>query len=182
MNNKRTEYSTFKAWASKYTIKKGRHRHSRWFSFRFFTRKSTTFQFAFSRKCLYSIKGNDEFDLNKMAGFSDSWNHHKSSARLGWRCLDGKTIELHTYTYNKGVREKERHLLTVKPEEICSCEIEDLGDKWKFTVCNYTSASLAGEEIPKTKNKWPINYRLYPYFGGNIPAPLTMHIWLSFIR
>ena len=87
-----------------YIIKKGRH-YSNWFNFPFFTlRRSIKFQFMIDSSSHYTFNNEDDYDWNKLFGLSNSWNHHQSSARIGWRRLNEEQYQICLYTYDNGVR------------------------------------------------------------------------------
>jgi len=168
-----------------FKIKKGKH-YSQGINFGFTLKKHISFRCKFGKSCLYQFNDVDKYDINKLYGFSTTIFHHKQSARVGWRCLDGENIQLLTYSYNDGVRDidDEKILGTVKPDEeflitIFDCEstyhytfvkIGELGEVDNFVVNQYD----------KKKKDWFIfHYFLYPYFGGNKTAPHDMEIYIK---
>lgn len=146
-------------------------------------KKKIVFECAFDKSCLYGDIGDgDNYDINKLYGFSTTWYHHKQSGRVGWRCLDGKNIELLTYSYNDGKRENREHdiLGVVKPDEWFRCTIEDLEDKYLYTF-QKTSwiKKMVTKEDAKQKDWFLFHYILYPYFGGNKAAPHDMNLTIQ---
>lgn len=166
----------------KYLIKKGKH--SSGFHFGFTFRNSIRFRAKFDKSCLYTIKGIDKYDINKLFGFSTTWYLHRQSARVGWRCLDGKTIQLITYSYHAGLREpQEMDILgVVNPDEKFECDIIDLERSYlyKFKILNSLENIVVYEDAKKP-DWFFFHYFLYPYFGGNKTAPHDMKIYLEIL-
>lgn len=105
-------------------------------------------------------------DLNKLYGFCDcNSTVHQNSARFAWRHNGKGVVEIYTYVYADGKREfkkiGETYHNTVNEYEIIA-----KGDKYVFKFDDKII------EHQRTKNcKHGLRIRLYPYFGGNNPAP-----------
>lgn len=152
-------------------------------------------QGSFDKSCLYdSLAFDQERDINKLIGFSQGFfpkykkgkwipAHHRNSVRIGWRpSLDGE-FELFLYTYQDGKRNA-RFITNV-----------EAGQEWKISflpvVYNNLLVSVKVQrdsgEITEDSlsmggffNNW--GYMLFPYFGGDSPAPHDMKIRLSIIK
>lgn len=137
------------------------------------------FSFIFDSSCWYKKINKDSLDINKLFGLSYG-PHHKNSIRLGW-VPDFENIgkiQLWSYVYNKGKRTF---------NHICDCNISDnylVSFKVEnnqltiFIVGNeFCSIFKENFEIPKFK----IGYFLYPYFGGDNPAPHDIAIDINLI-
>ena len=169
-----------------YRIKKGRH-----FSTPLFggitLKNKIAFECIFSENCLYTIDGDDKYDINKLYGFSTTWFHHKQSGRIGWRCLNGKDIEIVTYSYNKGSRDIDSMdiLGVVKPNEKFRCVIEDCETHYHYELIKNIEINKT-EKIygrdKKSKDWFLFHYILKPYFGGNKKAPHDMNIKIKRIE
>lgn len=142
------------------------------------------FKAKFDDTCLYSLDRN--FDqINKLYGFSLGYHHH-NSARIGWRCVDGKTIELMAYCYVNSKRVS-KTIMNVNPREWAVCSIQNKSDKYVFRVMSNNSS---GKICIINKERSPLKYgilklfiyKLYPYFGGSIPAPHKMRIDIADIK
>ena len=164
-----------------YIINKGKHSAKGW-NVGITLSKKVEFRVKFDASCLYGDLGdNDNYDINKLCGFSTTWFHHKQSGRVGWRCLDGKTIQLLTYSYNKSKTEIKEHdiLGTVEPDEIFFCSVEDTEKEYVYTF----RKGFEMEEVVKTdakqKDWFLFHYILFPYFGGNKKAPHKMNVFLD---
>ena len=160
-------------------IKKGRHYP--WLipiAFPFWVRKDDSnyrsAQFMFTDSCMFDLKDEDQWDVNKLFGFSLGM-HHKTSFRFGWRpILKNRTIEIVAYEYHDGFR--------FKTMPICEVEL----NKWhKFTVSYNNKANKSfyfvnRHCITNTVNlmkKSGLGYTLGVYFGGNEKAPQDITIY-----
>ncbi len=152
-----------------YKIKKGKHSSGLHFG-PFFTNK-ISFSAEFSESCIYNLGNSDQFDINKLIGFSNGF-HHKNSARIGWRAK-GEQIEIVTYCYVDGVRIREEIMGLVAPGEKFFCVIKEIGDLW---VLQFQSLSHFSKFYVKRGKQTFWGYKLYPYFGGNNVAPHNMEI------
>ena len=165
-----------------YHIKKGKH-FAGGLHFGFTFKKSVKFRASFAESCLYDLKTVDNYDINKLFGFSTTWFHHKQSARVGWRCLDGEHIQLLTYSYNDSKRAiEEADLLgEVVPNQWFTCEIIDLEDSYEYRFSyefDTEKRFITGRD--KKQSDWFLfHYLLFPYFGGNCTAPQDMKIYLE---
>jgi hypothetical protein len=158
-----------------FCIKKGKH--SSGFHFGLTFTKKIAFKAMFDKSCLYNLKSIDNYDINKLFGFSTTHYHHRQSARVGWRCLDGENIQIVTYSYKDGLFHREQVLGTVKPGEEFLCSIEDVED---YYIYRFTKGN---EDVVVKDEKMPdwflFHYLLWPYFGGNNPAPHDMKLYLK---
>jgi hypothetical protein len=161
----------------KYKIKKGNHFSGFHIGFTFSNKVS--YRCMFEASCIYDLKSNDNYDINKLCGFSTTYNHHYQSGRIGWRCVDGKSIDIVTYTYNNHERLTEVLLGNVTPNEEFECSIEDVEDAYIYTFKSYVGNINLDDVVvrtPKQPDKVLFKYLLYPYFGGNMPAPHEMKL------
>ncbi len=69
------------------------------------------FECKFDKNCLYKIETSDKYDINKLYGFSTSYFHHIQSARVGWRCLDGKSIEYNIIKFKQYFKDYDVQIL-----------------------------------------------------------------------
>jgi hypothetical protein len=130
----------------------------------------------FDASCLYNINEHENYDINKLFGFSTTYNHQNQSARVGWRCLDGKTLEIVTYSYNNREFRGEKILGRVKPNEKFICTIEDIESHYvyRFEKDGY----ILSQMDEKKPDKVLFHYLLYPYWGGNTLCPHDMKLYL----
>lgn len=132
------------------------------------------FKVKFDSSAIYkTVKSENQNDINKLFGFSDNnAAHHQYSARFGWR-WSNNALRLFAYDYNHGVRSfKELGIVAIGKENDCSITVS--GDKYVF--------SLNGVEttMPRASTTFVAEgYQLYPYFGGDEPAPHNISIWIE---
>jgi hypothetical protein len=103
---------------------------------------------------------------NKLLGFSDCNSlHHENSARFGWQWYNDK-LEIFAYCYVNGDR-IEKYLGVVKLDQFNTYEILITEDSYVFRLNNSESVSIPRGDVCKRG----IFYKLWPYFGGSLPAP-----------
>lgn len=139
---------------------------------------SITKYFKFGESAMYHFEDADQYDVNKLFGFSLGL-HHNNSVRFGWRPNEELSrVEIVGYEYLNKLR-----IPTIPITEIQL-------DKWyKFTI-KYNAILSQIEYIvsdnekqfgvihPITlRHKWNFGYRLYLYFGGNKKAPHDITIY-----
>ena len=130
---------------------------------------------SFDKNCSYILNEEDQEDINKLFGYSLGFNHHKDSARFGWFYKDN-TIHLYAYVYDDGVRKSKLiRNLDLNTEYVLT--LVDEGKNWLFSVDD--SWSTPSEVRIDKKHDFKIGYKLWPYFGGNNPAPHNMSINMS---
>lgn len=139
---------------------------------------SITRYFKFTETAIYFIEDEDQYDVNKLFGFSFGW-HHRDSVRFGWRPNgDLSKVEIVGYEYINKLR--------VPTIPITDIEL----NKWYEYTIKYSALSSQIEYIvtdgtehhstvhPITlKNKWNLGYKLFLYFGGNKKAPHDIVIY-----
>jgi hypothetical protein len=182
------------SWFSKvknFKIGKGKHSSSHGLHFGFTMKRKITFKAILDESCLYTIPDNDKYDENKLFGFSSSWNHMIQSARIGWRCMDGKSFEIVTYSHNDGkIDFNDIKLLgTVLPNQPFICSIVEppyyKGDPKAYYVFTFRiegDSNISFTKNENTKSYFPFQYYLFPYFGGNKTAPHDMNIKIELIK
>lgn len=128
-----------------------------------------TVQFDSSAAYTNAIASN-QFDYNKLFGFSDNMSdHHSFSARFGWRWCH-ETVELSAYTYNDGVRSI-KDLGGIDLNRPHDCAIIVNGSQYDFVLDGDTTS------VPRTSlTPNAIGYKLLPYFGGDEVAPHAITI------
>jgi hypothetical protein len=173
----------------KYEFKKGKHKPTT-YSMGFHTSilgKCATV--VFSERCSTLPPTNQE-DWNKLFGWSTTflpaidWKkktikppHHNNSIRVAWRASKIKgIIEIALYVYNKGVR------IFSKPVEV-PVETPVAIVVTHLTHNILATVATAGEKgnilVIDTTLEHGWGYNLYPYFGGDEPAPVDMTLNLQ---
>ncbi len=130
------------------------------------------FAVKFDNSAIYQTTLPDnQYDINKLWGFSEGFDHQYNSARIGWGWSDG-ALRLYAYSYNRGVRQSQEISIVPIGSEI-NCSIKLSGSTYLFTVNGVTVTQPRG-----TSNSTASGYQLYPYFGGDETAPHTITILL----
>jgi hypothetical protein len=159
---------------TKYTIRQGQN-YCDENKFTSVSYSELSFIAKFDSSAIYStVNPDNQLDINKLYGFSDnnSLSHQQFSARFGWRWSDN-ALRLFGYVYNNGIRDsKELGIVQIGAENSCSIKVNP--KSYVFTL-NGTVDSL-----PRTSTTAKATgYKLYPYFGGDEPAPHTISIWIK---
>ena len=131
---------------------------------------SMNFMARFDQSAIYTtIDPVNQYDINKLWGFSEGFSNSFNSARVGWAYNNG-ALRLYGYVYAKGVRHS-REITTVAIGTDVSCSIRLNGSSYVFTV-NGVSVSL-----PRgTTTTRASGLQQYPYFGGDERAPQDIRI------
>lgn len=171
-----------------YLIKKGKHKSKSGkikFLPLFFIDKHQ-FKFKFSKDCIYP-NSYGKYQINKLSGVAfgipnifnifNNRSTHQNSFRIGWRPLNSEKIGLIAYYYINGKR-YEKNMISVLPEKEYYCDIKFNKSKINVKVDNVKFEYYYNNN----KNYRVFGYRLFPYFGGLIPAPHNMKIYLSYGR
>ena len=158
---------------TKYTIKSGEH-YADSNPYKKVSITEMAFVVKFDSSAIYqSATEENQFDINKLYGFSDNnAMHHQYSARIGWRWSDNQ-LRLFAYVYNNGiVSSKEINTVPIGKEVACSIQV--VGGEYIFTV-NDVQEKLPRESTTEAGE----GYQLYPYFGGDETAPHAIFIWIK---
>lgn len=132
------------------------------------------FVVRFDSSCIYKTSlPENQWDINKLYGFADNEaHHHQFSARFGWRWSEG-ALRLFAYTYNSGERTaKEMAVIPIGKEVHCAIKIS--GSSYLFSVDEKIEAMPRQSKTAVAKG-----YQLYPYFGGDEPAPHDVRFWIK---
>jgi hypothetical protein len=132
------------------------------------------FEVLFDSTSIYkAIVPLDQYDINKLFGFSDNdADHHAFSARFGWR-WDNDSLRLFGYVYNNGIISKAK-ITDINIGTLYQCSIGVTADKYVFTVNDKTVLMVRA-----SKTLTGSGYKLYPYFGGKETAPHDIRIWIK---
>lgn len=157
-----------------YTIRQGQH----YCDDNIYTEIQTAelkFSVIFDSSAIYQTKDpENQRDINKLFGFSDNESqHHLFSARFGWR-WSNDTLRLFSYVYSNGeLFYEEMGTLQIGSEYNCSIGVYD--STYKFRLNDYEVI------MPRTAASMTIakGFKLYPYFGGDEPAPHDIRILIK---
>lgn len=135
-------------------------------SYPLLTLRSLSFRAIFDSSAIYTntTPGNQQ-DINKLYGFSDSTtHHHRNSARFGWNWYNNQ-LHIHAYTYVHGER-RYKELGTIPLGQPSEYSISVQPGIYYFTLNGHTDTMARGCDLPDASG-----YKLFPYFGGDEPAP-----------
>ena len=114
----------------------------------------------------------NQYDINKLWGFSEGIDNQYNSARIGWGYSDG-AIRLYGYVYSKGVRYFQE-ITTVLPNEEVYCSIKISGNTYILSAKGVSVTLPRGTTATKASG-----YQQYPYFGGDEVAPQDITILIK---
>ncbi len=148
-----------------YKLLQGKHYSRHGFKL-FFSAKPLLFQALFSTNCLYQDPQNPG-QINKLWGRSFGL-HTKNPARIGWRGCNG-TLELFAYLHQNGKIFYEK-MGECELREWITFRIEKRKSTIEIEIKGKETRVYSFDDLPQ----W--GYQLYPYFGGQLPAPHQMEI------
>jgi hypothetical protein len=159
-----------------YEIKQNRH-YSSHECISFYDGSVLRFNAKFAKSCLYDIDKTDgEGDLNKLYGFTDCRSTiHQNSVRFAWRHDGQGNIEIFGYLYVDGIRNFFPMGITI-PGRVDSYELHAEADRY-YLRFNNTDTTLARSKTCSSERM-----KSFPYFGGSMPAPNTMHLYIHQFR
>jgi hypothetical protein len=120
----------------------------------------------FDENCLYQNRGIDKLNINNFYGVTLSITG-KSNACLGWRCLDGKNLQLVTFIHENGERMEENILITITPNQWFSCRMIIKDDRIIYNAKYDDKTAMVSHRI-NTKSSW-LKRVLYPSFTYKAP-------------
>ena len=128
------------------------------------------FSARFNQSAMYTtIDPVNQYDINKLWGFSEGFNNQYNSARIGWAYNNG-ALRLYGYVHAKGVRySKEICVVSIGSEIPCSIKLN--GSSYLLTANGVTVALPRGLTSTKASG-----LQQYPYFGGDERAPQDIRI------
>lgn len=122
----------------------------------------------------YSISRTNQLDTNKLIGLSDSYHHHRHSVRLGWRWNNRvEKIEILYTVYRRSNRFIES-ICYIEPDIEYNFEVAV--DKDKYLLW-FDDTYI---EVYRSSNWILPRYVLFPFFGGDEPAPKDFQFELKF--
>lgn len=160
------------------TIHKGKHRPAwSWLQMRlWFKKRSIRKVVSFSFNCKYDLKSKDQHDTNKLFGIGYFPNHHKESARFGWRYDNAvNRFVISAYCYVSGKRVIEQ-ICSVVANHRYKIQLDIFKDHYLFIVSDFETPVVYGSKMIPFKHKKKFGFPLGLYFGGNNPAPHEMTI------
>lgn len=154
---------------TRYLIRKGNH-YCDQNTLKSISTSAMLFTARFNSSAIYTtVDPVNQYDINKLWGFSEGLNHQYNSARVGW-AYHTSALRLYAYVYSKGVRYSQE-ITTVSLNTDISCSIKLSGSNYIFTVNGVNVTMPRGLSTTKASG-----YQLYPYFGGDETAPQDITI------
>jgi hypothetical protein len=155
-----------------YLIRAGQH-YADQSSFSALNPDTLRFKVMFDSSAIYTTTDPaNQGDINKLYGMSDCNSHHQvNSARFGWRWYKGK-LEILGYTYKESVRSYAL-VDAVSLNAWHEYEIIFEANEYIFTLNGKTV------KLPRSCSGKGSGYKLFPYFGGDEPAPHDVSIWIE---
>ena len=126
------------------------------------------FRVIFDSSAIYTtVLDSNQTDVNKLYGFSDNLaSHHAFSARIGWEWSDN-ALRLYSYVYNDSIRSfKQIAIVPIGKEIDCDIAVDTAHKQYLFSINGKTTSMPRTASSPKI-----FGYKLFPYFGGDEPAP-----------
>jgi len=161
---KPTSYSNF-------TIREGQH-YCDQNSVKSVRTSEMKFMVKFDNSAIYqTVIPENQYDINKLWGFTEGINNQYNSARIGWS-WNNDALRLYGYVYANGVR----HYQEITPVAIgtdITCSIKLSGNTYLFTVNGISVSLPRGPSATQASG-----YQQYPYFGGDETAPHLITIMI----
>jgi hypothetical protein len=134
--------------------------------------KSLNFSAKFNNTAEYYLGNVNQYDINKLYGFSDCYSaHHTNSARFGWVWNDQTLrLEIHAYVYSSSLRSS-KFIDTVKLNQKYQYQISVNKSQYEFRLNGKLVTLPRG-----CSSTFATGYKLYPYFGGDEVAPHQIQI------
>ena len=124
----------------------------------------------FDTSAIYqSVNPVNQYDINKLYGFSEGFNNQFNSARIGWRWSNG-ALRLFGYVYKSGVRYSQE-ITSIPFNTDITCSIKLNGANYLITANGVTVTLPRGLTSSTARG-----FQQYPYFGGDEAAPKNIRI------
>jgi hypothetical protein len=131
------------------------------------------FKVKFDSSAIYtSVDPANQYDINKLYGFTEGQDPHVNSARIGWGYSNGK-LRLYAYAYNNQQR-LSQEISTVNIGETINCAINTDSLNYVFSV-NERQVKISRSQAAVNTQR----YQLFPYFGGDEVAPHPIRILIK---
>ncbi|MGC1242802.1 MAG: hypothetical protein WA874_14520 [Chryseosolibacter sp.] len=158
-----------------YTIPAGSH-YSTESSYQPLNVSSIKFKARFDSSAIYQTSDlRNQGDINKLYGMSDCGStHQNNSARFGWRWFEN-SLQVWAYAYVNGDR-KMTFIRNVALDSTATYELQFTNSTYTFRV-DEVVVSLPRHCAGQAKG-----YKLYPYFGGDEPAPHAIRIDIEEVK
>jgi hypothetical protein len=160
---------------TKYLIKSGSHYCDR-SRLAFFYSSEMTFIVRFDSSAIYkTVSAENQYDINKLFGFTDNYSLDplKNSARMGWRWSDD-SLRVFAYIHRNGGAHELTEIRTIAINHDYTMSVKVTPNHYVFLVDRDSIV------MPRnSSNSKAYGICLYPYFGGDEPAPRDIAIWMQ---
>jgi len=155
-----------------YRIRRGQH-YSDLRPFKSVSVTEMRFFAKFDQSAIYqTVSPDNQYDINKLWGFSEGLNNQYNSARIGWGYSNG-AIRLYGYVYSRGARYYQE-ITTALPGQELNCSIRISGSTY---ICSVNGVSVS---LPRgATGSRASGLQQYPYFGGDEVAPQDIFIFIK---
>lgn len=135
-------------------------------------RHKLAFEARFDSSAIYDFRDKAlQSNKNKLMGFADCNSvHHENSARFAWQWYNNR-LEIYAYCYVNGER-KEAFVGTAELNRYHKFELSMEDDFYVFRLNQEAAVYIKRGNVCRSG----IYYKMWPYFGGSIPAPHDVHI------
>ncbi len=131
--------------------------------------------FKFTESCLYEFDDDDQYDFNKLFGFSIGY-HHRTSFRFAWRPNETiDKIEVASYSYINGERTPSTVLTEIELNKWYNYTI--YYDPIELNVYYTINDITVVEDVSDLNKTYGLGYTLGFYFGGNKRAPHKIFVY-----
>jgi hypothetical protein len=131
----------------------------------------------------------NQYDINKLWGFSEGSNNSINSCRIGWSYNNGtfastgpNSLRLYVYSYaNKNRYCKEICTVPINTDLNCCIRLSTAGT-FICTVSFFNGSNMLSSTIPIKRTPTTTiasGYQQYPYFGGDEVAPRSINIKIN---
>lgn len=143
-----------------------------------FQSEKLAFKATFDESAKYQLsEASLQDSKNKLMGFSDCNSlHHENSARFAWQWFNDR-LEIYAYCYVDSTR-VEQFVAPVNLNEENLYEIAATSDEYIFYLNGEKKAAIRRT----VRCDDGLNYILYPYFGGTMPAPHDVRIEIQMVK
>lgn len=169
-----------------YQIDKGNHSAN---GVNFQTHSNKTgfdFYITLDANCYYDLSNDNNYDINKIFGYTWGFDPGNNSFRIGWNCYKKNgLIQIFYYTHNFKVRNPaptDNYDKTLLFEAPTGTRMHFWGDflRWPGAIRIYSSEYSGYVDVPFNFVNVPL-WGVYnnPYFGGDEVAPHTMNFTIE---
>jgi len=131
------------------------------------------FMVKFDNSAIYqTVVAENQYDINKLWGFTEGINNQYNSARIGWS-WNNNALRLYGYVHANGVRHYQE-ITSVAIGSDITCSIKPGENTYLFTVNGISISLPRGPSSTQASG-----YQQYPYFGGNETAPHLITIMIK---